>query len=544
MDTYCKNLGINISSILDNDPPNVSELTNGSVIEIFSFCQSCKIDINKITQIVSKITNTDVESKACLTKFYRLIRSDKEKRGNVKEQYRQQTFSLPTETASSNTSQQKTDAKDGGIQLDKAKHLQIKLVERRQKVEQFRKQATKKETEKKRVSTASQECRRQRDRKKTIKNSQKLNKLRKSITSVCTKTKTALQRHEFQVRKLKIALQHKNSELKQLNREAIEASKQKNNLAKENQELKKKVIVYDELYQEYTKQNAALQMDNDNLNASVTYVESLVNETEPIEFMDSEKNAYSNSLVECAINLTNLKVATRNVGPVFKVVAKFCGKNVKNIPSRQVIDTFVDRKLAITQKHVGIAAAASSYTTLYTDETRKHGHTYETYIISDDKQNSYILGLREMANKSKITNTNVASKVCLTKSYQLKRSDKEKRGNVKEQYRQQTLSLPTETASSNTSQLKTDAKNGGIKLDKAEHLQKNVATRNVGPVFKEVAKLCGNNVKNIPSRHVIDTFVDRKLAITQTHVEIAAAALSNTTLYTDETRKHGHTYET
>ncbi|WAR11353.1 hypothetical protein MAR_025533 [Mya arenaria] len=95
-----------------------------------------------------------------------------------------------------------------------------------------------------------------------------------------------------------------------------------------------------------------------------------------------------------------IKIATRNVGPVIKVVAKLCGKNVKNIPSRQVVDTFVDRKLAITQKHVGTAAAASSNTTLYSDETRKHGYTYETYIISDDKQNSYILGLREMANKS------------------------------------------------------------------------------------------------------------------------------------------------
>ncbi|WAR04473.1 hypothetical protein MAR_019842, partial [Mya arenaria] len=94
-------------------------------------------------------------------------------------------------------------------------------------------------------------------------------------------------------------------------------------------------------------------------NVKEQYRHSACHETEHINFMDSEKNAYSNSLVECAINLTNLTIDTRKV-------AKLCGKNVKNILSRQEVDTSVDREL--------------------------------TNIISDDKQN--YLGLREMANKS------------------------------------------------------------------------------------------------------------------------------------------------
>lgn len=66
------------------------------------------------------------------------------------------------------------------------------------------------------------------------------------------------------------------------------------------------------------------------------------------------------------------------------------------------VDNFNDRKLAISQKHLGAVAASKSNTTLYTDETRKYGHTYQTYLITDMDMdsNSYLLGLREMVNKS------------------------------------------------------------------------------------------------------------------------------------------------
>ena len=40
------------------------------------------------------------------------------------------------------------------------------------------------------------------------------------------------------------------------------------------------------------------------------------------------------------------------------------------------------------------------HTTLYTDETRKYGKCIQTYVLTDETQTSYILGLREMFNKS------------------------------------------------------------------------------------------------------------------------------------------------
>lgn len=70
-----------------------------------------------------------------------------------------------------------------------------------------------------------------------------------------------------------------------------------------------------------------------------------------------------------------LRVASRNVGPVIKEVAGLCGKIPNKLPSRSAVDNFNDRKLAISQKHLGAVAASKSTTTLYTDETRKNGHT-------------------------------------------------------------------------------------------------------------------------------------------------------------------------
>ncbi|KAK6186810.1 hypothetical protein SNE40_006081 [Patella caerulea] len=100
------------------------------------------------------------------------------------------------------------------------------------------------------------------------------------------------------------------------------------------------------------------------------------------------------------MNLTNYKVASKNVGPVIQEIAHFLGKCIKQLPSRQTVDNIVDRKVSIAQKHVSKIVAKESETTLYTDETRKHGHTYQTYIVTDKSQNSYLLGLQEMVNKS------------------------------------------------------------------------------------------------------------------------------------------------
>ena len=126
---------------------------------------------------------------------------------------------------------------------------------------------------------------------------------------------------------------------------------------------------------------------------SVKYLETLINDTETVDLREPTSNIYSDNLVECAFNLTDLKVGTKNVRPVIKEAVKLFGRRVANIPTRRSVDRIVNRKIA--HKHVGQEAAPSKHTTLYTNETRKYGRVYESYIITDDMPNSYLLELRK-----------------------------------------------------------------------------------------------------------------------------------------------------
>lgn len=50
--------------------------------------------------------------------------------------------------------------------------------------------------------------------------------------------------------------------------------------------------------------------------------------------------------------------------------------------------------------HLGSVVSKQQSTTLFTDETCKYGHTYQSYLLTDMDRNSYLLGLREMVNNS------------------------------------------------------------------------------------------------------------------------------------------------
>ena len=150
-----------------------------------------------------------------------------------------------------------------------------------------------------------------------------------------------------------------------------------------------------------------LKIENDNLmkrNAELVKVneglENVLQDSDELHVFEDEAGKFTNEFVQCAINLTILKVASKNVGPIIEEVGKLFGKKINQVPTRQTVVNFNDRKISLLQKQIGVTLSTEKHLTLYTDETRKHGHTYETYIISDNEQNSYLLGLREMANKS------------------------------------------------------------------------------------------------------------------------------------------------
>ena len=83
---------------------------------------------------------------------------------------------------------------------------------------------------------------------------------------------------------------------------------------------------------------------------SFLILQGLVQDEADLMVYNDETHTYTNELVECAMNLTDLKVSSKNVGPVIGVVSSLCGKIPNQLPSKSCVNNFADLKLVISQK--------------------------------------------------------------------------------------------------------------------------------------------------------------------------------------------------
>ena len=117
-------------------------------------------------------------------------------------------------------------------------------------------------------------------------------------------------------------------------------------------------------------------------------------------YLDEESKCFTPECMSCIMNLDQYNIANHHIGSVIKEVLKVAGITPNRIPSRQTVDNIVPYKWLVSQKHLSSVLADKTETTLYTDETRKFGHTYNAFVVTDEEKRPYLLGLREMANKS------------------------------------------------------------------------------------------------------------------------------------------------
>ncbi|KAK3091774.1 hypothetical protein FSP39_022550 [Pinctada imbricata] len=130
------------------------------------------------------------------------------------------------------------------------------------------------------------------------------------------------------------------------------------------------------------------------------YLQNLLDDSKPLKLYDKDSNSYTTDAVQCVMNLTNLKVPSEKVGEVIREVLILGNKTPNAVPSATTVNRITDTKLAVAHKQIDKVVGPKKNTTLYTDETKKYGKAIQTYIVTDEEKNSYILGLREMFNKS------------------------------------------------------------------------------------------------------------------------------------------------
>lgn len=113
-----------------------------------------------------------------------------------------------------------------------------------------------------------------------------------------------------------------------------------------------------------------------------------------------EGGTVTNNCRETIISLLDQGIPYGRVNDVMKLVLRFAGMELVDSVSPRTVSRISDERLALSQVHLAVALPSKSSTTLSHDETRKFGDTYQTFNLHDKEGNSYVLGLREMADKS------------------------------------------------------------------------------------------------------------------------------------------------
>ena len=342
-------------------------------------------------QWFNTIGKTTISTKTLVTRLHRLKFLVQKKRGEQKTNLLSEMFSLDTCTKKPPTkdfSEQqiyKNTSMSLAEDIDKINKNHSAIVQNlkrkydsslEKKDTQIKKTKTEIETLERKLKTQAQTISKLRYQKKI------LNIQKKRQSSYAIKYKENLK--ELQTKLLKT--ENMNSEL--------------------NSELTLNKTLYDDALEQENKNCEEVDKLKNNLNDSqqtIDYLGSLLQDNEDIYIFDEETRTYTPAFRNVVMKVSDHNVATEHITTVINESLQLAGKKLKQIPSRKTIDNIVSEKAVITNIQVGRQLQKKSRTTLYSDETRKFGKTYNSYFISDQNKNVYMLGLREMCNKSAST---------------------------------------------------------------------------------------------------------------------------------------------
>jgi hypothetical protein len=133
-------------------------------------------------------------------------------------------------------------------------------------------------------------------------------------------------------------------------------------------------------------------------------LDSVINDSSQfVSLFNSQGNCFRPKLTKCIWKLLDANVAHAQVPSVLEAVFQLGGITYDRIPSVRSIQDMDKQRLLASQKQLQTVLAEKQRTCLLTDETPKHGECYESYLVNDDEQNSYLIGMRHMHNKASQT---------------------------------------------------------------------------------------------------------------------------------------------
>jgi hypothetical protein len=115
--------------------------------------------------------------------------------------------------------------------------------------------------------------------------------------------------------------------------------------------------------------------------------------------LKDEKGTFLPLVNRCVWKLLDCNVSFGNIGKVMEVVLEMVDVKLGDKISQTTVRNMNAQRLLVAQEQLKDLRSRKN-TTISTDETPKAGNVYMTYTITDDNQQSFVLGLRQMVSKS------------------------------------------------------------------------------------------------------------------------------------------------
>ncbi len=382
------------------------EITVGEALEYYKKFSDKLIDRDSLAKLFAdhiKCQPSDINLSALNTKLNRLKHKDKLVRGKPRLKFRSQSFQVPlggSASASPPVTQEVA---------DKSEPAQLIATQR-----QLTKEIAAKTSLSKRLQISHETVRKNYELAKQAKRKyDRLKKKKESTARIVAETKDL----KRELKKLRSSLEVRDKKIVSLNRK-LQAQvrlqdqvklleKEKKEISRELCEKTKLVETYEPLHKALTdhnvellRENSELKETNINLQENLHYFDTMLEEKRTVQLFNKDTNSFTNSTVECIMNLDNLNIANNKIPSAIKEVLKLVNKVPDRLPSRRTVDSLVRAKGVVARTQLAEVLPEKVNTTLYTDETRKFGKVYNVYIATDTDKDCYMLGLREMSNKS------------------------------------------------------------------------------------------------------------------------------------------------
>ncbi|CAC5388505.1 unnamed protein product [Mytilus coruscus] len=377
-------------------------LNNQMALNIFEYVRSKNIKQEKMCEWFKEITRKEIDNKLLVTLLHRLKLNVAKQRGNKKTALLSQIFYFETRKPKPRKKNFTESDAFKTVAIDLAKELHLK--ENMQFNRKF-------ENERKMIKKVRKEKKSEID-KLTYKILQQ-ESLIKTLKYNCKKLRVQNGRQICYVAKYKLRI--KNLEKNMADKERIDTDKseQIKNLTTE---LTTNQTLYSDMVRESLESKALINKIQLELNSSlqtIDYLHLLLQDNKEIDIFDERSHAYTPEFRQVVMRLTSKNVATENVTNVINDSLKLAGKCLKQVPTRKTIDNIVTEKVVVSNVQVGQQLSEKKNTTLYSDETRKFGKTYNSFFISDEQKNIFMLGLREMHNKAASTTLDTLKEILM-----------------------------------------------------------------------------------------------------------------------------------